>query len=229
MSKHNKYHEQKRTHASSGSNPLVIAASVTIGIVILVWGLTAISGNSQDSNSQSQIQTQNINNHHGSQEANEQAFASLVGKVAPDFTLESFDNKQIKLSELKGKKVVLFFSEGLMCYPACWNQIAAFTKDSAFNNQDVVTLTITVDKKVEWEQAVSKMPELANATVLFDSNRTVSSQYGMLTLPSSMHRGEFPGHTYVILDREGIVTYTKDDPQMGVRNDKLKSELEKIL
>lgn len=226
MSKHNKYHEQKRT-PPSGYNPLVIAASVTIGIVLLVWGLTAISSNSQDTNSQSQIQS--MSSHHGTQEASEQAFTALVGKTAPDFTLESFDGKQIKLSELRGKKVVLFFSEGLMCYPACWNQIAAFAKDSAFNNNDVVTLTITVDKKDEWNQAIAKMPELAKATVLFDNDRSISNQYGMLTLPSSMHRGEFPGHTYVILDREGIVKFTKDDPQMGIRNEELRNELKKIL
>ena len=43
-----------------------------------------------------------------------------------------------------------------------------------------------------------------------------------------MHKGQFPGHTYLIIDKEGIVRFIKDDVQMAVRNDELKAELEKL-
>jgi thioredoxin-dependent peroxiredoxin len=226
MSKHKKYHEERQKSPSRNGSPFVFVASVTVGVVLLVWGLTAISGSTEKA--PQQPQAQNMDNHHGSKEANEQVFSLMLGKEAPDFTLEDYDGKQINLKQLRGKKVVLFFTEGLMCYPACWNQMAAFGKDPAFNTGDVVTLNITVDKKNEWQQAVEKMPELAKASVLFDSDRKVSNTYGVLTLPSSMHRGEFPGHTYLIVDRNGIVQFIKDDPQMAIRNDELKAELKKI-
>lgn len=43
-----------------------------------------------------------------------------------------------------------------------------------------------------------------------------------------MHKGDFPGHTYIIIDKAGIVRFTKDDPQMGIRNDEIKKELDKL-
>lgn len=154
-------------------------------------------------------------------------FNSLVGKSAPDFTLESYDGKKVTLSSLKGKNALLFFNEGLMCYPSCWNQIAAFGKDTDLGSKAVI-LNITVDPKNDWKQAIDKMPELAQATVLFDSNRQVSSLYGVLTLSSSMHKGQFPGHSYVIIDKEGIVRFARDDVQMAVRNKELAVELDKL-
>lgn len=154
-------------------------------------------------------------------------FNSLVGKSAPDFTLESYDGKKLTLSSLKGKNVILFFNEGLMCYPSCWNQIAAFGKDTDLGSKAVI-LNITVDPKNDWKQAIDKMPELAQATVLFDSNRQVSSLYGVLTLSSSMHKGQFPGHSYVIIDKEGIVRFARDDAQMAVRNKELVAEMVKL-
>jgi len=153
---------------------------------------------------------------------------SLVGKEAPDFTLTSYDGKKFDLKEQRGKKVVLFFTEGAMCYPSCWNQIVAFGKDSAFNNESTMVLSIMVDTENEWKKAVDKMPELGSATVLLDLTKDVSREYGMLSLPSSMHKGQYPGHTYLILDKDGIVRFVKDDPQMAVRNDELRAELEKL-
>src|SRR3972149_7905785 len=137
-------------------------------------------------------------NHHTPRSADSNVFDSLMGKQAPDFTLESYDGKKYTLRRLKSKNVILFFNEGLMCYPSCWNQIAAFGSDSEFSKKNTVVFNITVDSKNDWKDAVNKMPELAKATVLFDSERIVSSAYGVLTLGSSMHRGQFPGHSYVI-------------------------------
>src|SRR3990167_10894755 len=153
---------------------------------------------------------------------------TLLGTEAPDFTLTSYDGKKFNLRQQRGKKVVLFFTEGAMCYPSCWNQIAAFGKDSSFNNDDTAVLSIMVDTQNEWKKAVDKMPELGASTVLLDITKGVSKDYGMLSLPSSMHKGQYPGHTYLILDKDGIVRFVKDDPQMAVRNDELRAELEKL-
>jgi len=115
-----------------------------------------------------------------------------------------------------------------MCYPSCWNQIAAFGRDEVFKRDDTIVFSIVVDTKKEWEKAVKKMPELAASTILHDTSKNVSREYGALSLASSMHKGQFPGHTYLILDKDGIVRYVFDDPKMAVRNEELKTELAKL-
>lgn len=155
-------------------------------------------------------------------------FSSLVGKLSPDFSLKDRRGKLFRLSNQRGKKVVLFFNEGIMCYPACWNQVAALGTDARLNTDKVVTASIVVDQPEQWDKAIKQMPELDRGTILFDNDRSVSSLYGTLSLESSMHRGAMPGHTYVVVDKNGTISYTKDDPQMGIRNDEIIKEVEKI-
>ena len=213
----------------------ILGTGLILALVILVSNFNIrIDVNSNDDREPlsrqtiPQTQADSMAGHHGGgTPADATIFNDLVGKTAPDFTLESYDGKKITLSELKGQNVILFFNEGLMCYPACWNQISAFGKDTTLQSKAVV-LNITVVSKNNWEQAINKMPELAGATVLFDSSREVSKKYGVLTLPSSMHKGQFPGHSYVVIDREGIVKFIRDDVSMAVRNDELAAEVDKL-
>src|SRR5262249_32699840 len=44
------------------------------------------------------------------------------GSMAPGFTLASATGQQVSLSDFRGKNVLLYFQEGLMCEP-CWTQI----------------------------------------------------------------------------------------------------------
>ncbi len=155
-------------------------------------------------------------------------FDTMVGKPAPDFTLTSYRGQSFVLSQLRGKKVVLFFNEGIMCYPACWNQIAALGTDNRLNNARVMTLSVVPDPKDGWTEAIQKMPDLGKENILLDSDRSVSRMYDTVDLPSSMHRGTMPGHTYILLDDKGIVRYTYDDPKMSIQNDMIVKEINKI-
>ena len=131
-------------------------------------------------------------------------------------------------SQQRGKKVVLFFNEGIMCYPACWNQMAALGSDPKLNSDQVVSASIVNDQAEQWVQAIKKMPELGKGLILLDTDKKVVNMYDMLNLPSSMHKGGMPGHTYLILDEQGIVRYTLDDPAMAIQNETLISELAKL-
>ena len=152
----------------------------------------------------------------------------LIGKPAADFSLKNVSGQPMTLSGLKGKNVILFFNEGIGCYPACWNQIAALKPSAELEKRDTIALSIVPDSSDSWRQATKKMPELAAATILLDTDKSVSAQYGMLTVPSSMHRGSLPGHSYVIVDKDGIVRYTRDDARMGVINSELLAEIDKL-
>ena len=211
----------------------VLGTAVVLALILLISNynvqININSESDQVSTTQAtqKAQVDSMAGHHGGAPVDAAIFNNLIDKPAPDFVLESYDGTKVTLSELKGKNVILFFNEGLMCYPACWNQISAFGKDTQLQSKAVV-LNITADPKDDWKQALDKMPELAGATVLFDSSRQVSQEYGVLTLPSSMHKGEFPGHSYVIINKEGIVKFVRDDVQMAVRNNELIAELSKI-
>ncbi|OGA32225.1 MAG: hypothetical protein A3G80_11980 [Betaproteobacteria bacterium RIFCSPLOWO2_12_FULL_62_13b] len=146
---------------------------------------------------------------------------TLVGKPLPDIELRDRDGNVYPMGRLRGKAVVLFFSEGLMCYPACWNQIAAFATDPRFGGSRIVALSVVVDPPRVWQKALARMPELANATVLFDAGASVSRRLGFLSLESSMHPGQLPGHTYVLVDGQGVVREVIDDANMAVNNDLL--------
>ena len=153
---------------------------------------------------------------------------SLVGKSAPAFSLTDREGNVYTNDNLKGKRVVLFFNEGLMCYPACWNQMLEFPKDKRFDQDDVIVFSVVADTKESWQKAIEKMPEMSSVKALFDTERTVSKDFQMLNLPSSMHTGNLPGHTYVIMDKDGIVRYVLDDPKMAINNGTIYSEIEKL-
>ncbi|MEK6887658.1 MAG: redoxin domain-containing protein [Candidatus Aenigmatarchaeota archaeon] len=156
------------------------------------------------------------------------SFASAVGQSAPDFTLQSVDGSNVKLSDYRGKNVVLFFNEGGMCYPACWNQIASFGNDARFNSNDAAAFSIVLDPRSQWTQITGQVPQLAKAKILFDTTSSVSSAYDVLSLPSSMHKGRYPGHTYVVIDKNGVIRYVLDDPAMAIRNDQIAAEMQKL-
>ncbi|MEP7162579.1 MAG: redoxin family protein [Candidatus Moraniibacteriota bacterium] len=146
---------------------------------------------------------------------------SLVGNPAPSMQLTDKDGKAYSPDNLRGKNIILFFNEGIMCYPACWNQVAALGADPKLNTEDTVAFSVVVDRPEQWQQAMTKMPGLSKATLLFDQGATVSRELGLLALPSSMHKGSIPGHTYIVLDKEGVVRYVYDDPNMANNNAKL--------
>ena len=206
------------------NNKINVSAIILVTVIIAVVGLLIWSG----SKNKIGAPAADENNHSIAANTSSAPPNNLINKPAPNFALADKDGKIYSLNELRGKNIILFFNEGLMCYPACWNQIAALAKDERFKNADTVVFSVVVDSPKEWRKAVDKMPELAEAIVLFDNNKTASKQFNVLTTESSMHYGSFPGHTYIIIDKEGIVRYVFDDPNMAIRNDQLAAELNKI-
>lgn len=153
---------------------------------------------------------------------------SLIGKPMPDIQLLDIDGKVFTTTDFKGKDTILFFNEGLMCYPSCWNQIALFGSDERFNSNKIQAISVVVDSARDWQRAIDQMPQLGKATTMFDVNANISRQLGMLTTNSSMHRGSLPGHTYIVLDKDAIVRYVFDDPNMGIANDMLFSKIKEL-
>lgn len=215
---------------SKNNNVSTITTIIIVAVVITVAGLLVWSGSKNKTGTPTADNTPAVDQHGHPMATNVPAvpLRDLVGKPAPDFTLADRDGKQYSLGELRGKDIVLFFNEGLMCYPACWDQIVALAKDERFKNTDTVVLSVVVDPLAEWQKAIKQMPELAEATVVFDKDAAVSKKFGMLTTSSSMHYGSLPGHTFAVIDKEGVIRHIFDDPNMSIHNDELAAELGKL-
>ena len=105
-----------------------------------------------------------------------------VGDKAPDFSLPGTDGKTHKLSEYKGKTVVVAW------YPAaftggCTKECKAFTSSGeAIKKFDVVYFMASVDDEAK-NKAFSEQ-EQANFPMLSDPDRKVGMAYGVVTSPT---------------------------------------------
>jgi len=205
------------------NSPMITIIVAVVAVLGLGYFLSRSSPTNVSQNSNQTAQTASTIDHHGGSAvaANSEALDSLIGKPMPDIQLADKDGKTYTAGDFKGKNIVLFFNEGLMCYPACWNQIAAFGSDQRFNNDETQAISVVVDSASDWQKAIAKMPQLAKADTMFDANANASRKLGILATASSMHRGSLPGHTYIVLDKEGIIKYVLDDPNMAIANDML--------
>lgn len=153
---------------------------------------------------------------------------SLIGKPMPDIRLSDMDGNAYPMEGLRGKNVVLFFNEGLMCYPACWNQMVSFGADARFNSADTAAISVVTDAPQDWRRAVAQVPDLAKAVILFDAGAATSRQLGILSMGSSMHPGQLPGHTYILIDKKGIVREIFDDQNMGDNSEAILRKIAKF-
>ena len=199
-----------------------------IGIVILILAVTGIIALITLTKDSPNEYATPVTENGGAQSASFTAPNQLIGKELPNFVLHDAAGAEHSPESLKGQKAVLFFNEGLMCYPSCWEQMVAFARDTRLEKAGVMVLSIVPESSSAWQSAVKKMPELRGAPTLFDGDRSVSAKFGMLNADSSMHPGELPGHTYVIIDEEGIVRFVLDDPSMRINNDRIIAELNKL-
>ena len=102
-----------------------------------------------------------------------------VGEKAPDFTLKGHDDKEYKLSDLKGHNVVLAFYP-LDFSPVCSKEHACFRDDlKQFESLNAKVFGISVDSvwahKAFAEKLVIKYPLLAD----FEPKGAVAKKFGL--------------------------------------------------
>jgi hypothetical protein len=150
-----------------------------ITVAVLALGYFLFKSSPQNSNSQANT---DMHGHSGTGTTDSSVLNALIDKPMPDIKLADKDGKTYTGDSFKGKNTVLFFSEGLMCYPACWNQIASFGADQRFNTDQVQAVSVVVDSPSDWQKALSKMPDLAKSATLFDAGGNASRQLRLLSL-----------------------------------------------
>jgi thiol-disulfide isomerase/thioredoxin len=139
------------------------------------------------------------------------------GLPAPDFSFKTVDGKEMKLSDLKGKVVVLDFWAS-WCGP-CLAQVPAAKKlEDHFKDKNVVFLKISIDEDLDkWRGAIKKL-NMGGIHTCFTQGwqSSVAKQYVVNSIPA-----------YFLIDTNGNMAIANcPTPDQG---DELRKEIEKLL
>lgn len=154
-----------------------------------------------------------------------------VGEEAPDFGLGTADGNSFRLSERRGKNVLLYFHEGLMCAP-CWRQIDDIQADLAtFQSVGVDEIAAISIDPAEAQRQRADIRGISFA-VLADSDLAVSRLYDALSY--GMMGGTRPGHTFILVGPDGKIRWRADyggppDFTMYVPNSTVLAELRRVM
>ena len=110
-----------------------------------------------------------------------------VGKEAPDFTLQSMDGKEVKLSDFKGKKVYLKFWAS-WCGP-CKKSMPELMELAAKPDRDFEILSV-IAPGIQGEKTVEQFPQwfqeqgYKDIPVLYDTKATTFQAYQIRSIPT---------------------------------------------
>jgi thioredoxin-dependent peroxiredoxin len=128
----------------------------------------------------------------------------LVGKVAPDVELPASNGKTVRLSDYKGKNIVLYFYPKDMT-PGCTTQACDFRdQHESFADLNAVIIGVSTDPISRHEKFIDKydLPFL----LLADENQQLSEAFGVWKLKKNFGK-EYMGieRSTFMINEEGIV------------------------
>jgi mycoredoxin-dependent peroxiredoxin len=131
--------------------------------------------------------------------------AISVGAAAPDFSLKDQNQKEVKLSDFKGKKNVVLVFYPLDWSPVCTNEHTCFVNDmKRFEQLDAQVLGVSVDSVWSHKAFAEKMhiqyPLLAD----FQPRGAVGDKFGVYLADKGI-----TGRAIAIVDRQGKVAWFK--------------------
>ena len=136
-----------------------------------------------------------------------------VGDTAPDFTLKDQDQKDIKLSDYRGKKNVVLAFYPLDWSPVCTGENKCLTNDfPSFESANAVVFGVSCDSffsHKSWADSLDLKHQL-----LADMHRTVSKSYGLYFEPLNCSK-----RATVVVDKNGKVAYVKVQEIKTARDD----------
>lgn len=127
---------------------------------------------------------------------------------APTFTLTDTTGATVDLAALRGRNVILYFSEGAGCQ-SCLLQMAQIEAQQAqFDQANITVLPIVMNTR---DQITADMSANNVKTPFLLDDGTVSTEYG--TIGRGMHAG-LPGHSFVVIDSQGMQRWYGEYPSM---------------
>jgi peroxiredoxin Q/BCP len=128
-----------------------------------------------------------------------------TGSKAPDFTALTDTGSKLKLSSLKGKKVVLYFYPKADT-PGCTKEACSFRDEMPrIESRNTVVLGASPDPVAKVAQFKQKYG--LNFTLLADEDHAVAEQYGVW-VEKSMYGKTYMGveRTTFVIDSNGLIT-----------------------
>lgn len=136
-----------------------------------------------------------------------------VGELAPDFELVNQFGEPVKLSELRGRNVVVVFFPFAFS-GICTGELCEIRDNLAlFEGADAAVLAVSVDSKFTQRAYAEKEGYAFDLLADFWPHGAVAERYGVFDPESGMAtRGTF------IIDANGIVRYVVVNPRGQARN-----------
>lgn len=124
-----------------------------------------------------------------------------TGTTAPDFTLKTQDEKEWKLSDHKGKNVVLMWYP-LDWSPTCEKENCKISNEPVLAGKDTVVVGISRDST--WSHKAWKKAHGIKHELLADPLLDVTKKYGLV------HPAGFISHrATVVVDKQGKVAFVQ--------------------
>jgi peroxiredoxin len=130
-----------------------------------------------------------------------------VGQMAPDFSLYNTDKKEVKLSDLRGKKVIIhFFPQAFT--GVCTTQLCTMRDNiNYYTNLNAVVLGISVDSV--FTLGKFKEQENYNFDLLSDFNKETARAYGSIYEDWILGMKGVAKRAAFVIDETGVVTYAE--------------------
>ena len=148
-------------------------------------------------------------------------------QTAPDFELEDQDGKPVKLSELRGSPVVLYFYPKADT-PGCTKQACGIRdRKGEYEQAGAVVLGVSPDKPAKLRKFADKY-ELP-FTLLADSDHSVAEEYGVW-VEKSMYGKKYMGiqRATFIIDADGKVGHVIPKASPATHDDQVLGALQEL-
>ena len=129
-----------------------------------------------------------------------------VGDQAPEFALQNQNGDLVRLSDYKGKTVVVYFYPKAMT-PGCTTQACGLRDaNDAYAARDIVVLGVSPDPHERLKRFEDQYD--LNFTLLSDEDHSVAEAYGAWGLKKFMGR-EFMGilRSTFVIDGNGVISH----------------------